>query len=262
MKRCAFYLSAIFILIVCPAFAGSINTDEADTAAQQYYAHGEYDKAIDIYMEQLKGGEESGPLYYDLGNCYLQKGDSLGKAIFFYKMAQRLIPRDAEVLVNLNYARSLMKQGEVPSGESFILHILRMAFDRFTLSGAFALWNTCYFGCAIFFVLSLFMKKMKGPLRFTAVLLFCTIIIMLIPLRAKISHEEYGGIVIVPVADARFEPFEDAASKFPLYEGMETQVLKTAKDWYKVKRPDGKVGWLPKNSLWQMAEPAGKKPLI
>lgn len=252
MKRRKAYIPAI--LILAAGFFAVVNAcaGEAQPSfdiAREYYERGEYDKAIEAYTSHLEEDMESGPLYYDIGNCYLQKGDSIGKAIFYYKMAQRFIPRDTDLLVNLRYAKSLMKQEDAPLKEFWILRILNMAFDRFTLKETYILWNIYYFGCTVFFVVSLFVKRMKGALRFLAVLFFCTTILMTMPLKAKIYHDEKDGVITIPIVDARFEPFEDAASKFTLYEGMEISVIKTTKEWYKIKTRDGKVGWAPTGSL-------------
>ncbi len=257
MKRRSWNAVTICILALMTAAAGTgaiTETERSLRGAQQYYAHHEYDKALTVYIDQLKTGIESGPLYFNAGNCCLQKGDSTGKAIYFYEMARRLIPRDTALLINLRYAKSLVKQANAVFAEPFMLSILRKAFDRFTLKEAFAVWNICYFGCAIFFVLSLFVKRFKGLSRAVAVLFLCMLIGMLIPLRAKIAYEKRTGVIVTPTADAMLEPFKDSLSGSSLYEGMEVQVLKTTKKWHKIKRPDGKVGWISKESLWRLQE--------
>lgn len=247
MKRLKVYIPAILILTAGFSAVPSARGEEVKPSfdmIREYYERGEYDKAIGAYKGYFEKGLESGPLCYNIGNCYLQKGGSIGEAIFFYKTAERFIPRDTDLLVNLRYARSLVKQENAPPDEFWMLRILRMAFDRFTIKEAFTLWNGCYFGCAVFFVLSLFIKKLKGVLRFAVVLFFCITILMIIPLRAKIYRDEKAGVIIAAAADARFEPFEDASPKFPLYKGMEISVIKTTGEWYKIKSPDGKVGWV------------------
>lgn len=244
-----------FFALTTAAGAGAITEIERSLIeADQYYARHEYDKALTVFMDQLKTGIESGPLYFNAGNCCLQKGDSTGKAIYFYEMARRLIPRDTALLINLRYAKSLVKQTNAVFAEPFVLSILRKAFDRFTLKEAFAVWNIGYFGCAIFFVLSLFVKRFKGLSQAAAVLFLCMLLSMLIPLRAKIVYEERTGVIITPTADAMLEPFKDSPLRSPLCEGTEVQVLKTTKQWHKIKCPDGKVGWIPKESLWRLQE--------
>jgi len=258
MKRAFFIAAALFMLMTgAPAAGAGLSEENGELFVQaaRYYERGDYGKAFSAYSAVLKKGFESGPLYYNAGNCFLQEGESIGKAIFFYEMARRLIPRDTALRANLRYARSLMKQADTPSSEPFALFILRRAFGLFTIGEAFALWNAAYFGCAAIFVLSLFMKRNKALLRVVSVLLLCFCVLMLIPLKSKMNREEMTGVVVAAIVDARLEPFEDAASKFPLYEGMEVDVLKTTRQWHKVKRPDGKVGWIPQGTLWRLAAP-------
>ncbi|MCM8761627.1 MAG: hypothetical protein NC933_05805 [Candidatus Omnitrophica bacterium] len=251
------YNFIVIILILAASLTATIPAQAIDMSskarqAQEYYEKGEYDKAAKIYESLVESGIKSGPLYYNLGNCYLQKGDSLGKAIFCYEAARFMIPRDTALLINLRYAKSLMKQADVAADKHFLLALLRMAFDLFTLEKSFALINTCYFGCAIFFVLSLFVRRFKLFLRWMAALLLVVSVLMIVPLHAKIVRAERTGIVIAPAVDAKLEPFTEAASKFPLYEGMELNVLKTTKEWHKVRRGDGKVGWLRREALWRL----------
>jgi tetratricopeptide (TPR) repeat protein len=255
--------SILIVFILATAISGTCHaaeTDELFRAAAQQYEHGEYDKSIASYTALLGTGVEDGSIYYNMANCYLKKGDSLGKAVFFYEMARRCMPRDADLLLNLKYARSLMKQADTPSGEPWISGIIRMAFNHFTTGEAFTLWNFSYFGCAILFVLSMFIKRYRGPLKGVTIFFLFITLMMTIPLRAKITHDERTGFVITPIVDARLEPFDDAVSKFPLYEGMELKVIKAAKKWYMIKRPDGKVGWIPGESLWWMSAPPYSEP--
>jgi len=258
MKR-----AALYVMIFCMAAASAAmalvahgeETPGALSLAKQHYDNGDYDNALAIYTGLCKDGIESGPIYFNAGNCYLQKGENTGKAIFFYEMARRLMPRDPDLSVNLRYARSLMKQADPFSAEPFILTILKSAFDGFTLGETFIIWNIAYFGFAILFLLSLFVGAVRRPLVIAAIILLCLTLVSIIPIKNKIAHTERAGFIITPTAEARLEPFEDAALKFTVYEGNQVRVLKTTKKWYKIKCPDGKIGWIPIESLWQMAAP-------
>ncbi len=258
MKRAAFYIITLCIAVLSAVMVFGAYGEETPGAlplAKQYYEHGDYDKALDIYTGLCRDGIESGPIYYNAGNCCLQKDESTGKAIFFYEMARSLMPRDPDLSVNLRYARSLMKQPDTFAAEPFILTILKRAFDSFTLGEAFTLWNIAYFGFSILLVLSLFTGKIRRPLGAAAIMLLCLTLVSIIPLSDKIAHNERAGFIITPTAEARLEPFEDAALKFTVYEGAQVRVLKATKKWYKIKCPNGKIGWIPIESLWQLAVP-------
>jgi tetratricopeptide (TPR) repeat protein len=69
-----------------------------------HYDQGKYDESIKSYQEYLKGNEGSGEIYFNLGNAYF-KNSQLGQSIFYYRLAEEIIPRDADLKFNLNYAR-------------------------------------------------------------------------------------------------------------------------------------------------------------
>jgi tetratricopeptide (TPR) repeat protein len=73
--------------------------------ANQLYEEGRYQEAVAKYEEILASGMQDGRVYYNLGNAYF-KQDKLGPAILNYERAQRLMPRDEDIKVNLAYARS------------------------------------------------------------------------------------------------------------------------------------------------------------
>jgi len=55
--------------------------------------------------------------------------------------------------------------------------------------------------------------------------------------------------VVVPRTEVFYGPFESATKFFSLQEGMKARVVNEKEDWYKVKRDDGKSGWIKKDTL-------------
>jgi len=60
--------------------------------------------AVQQFESVRSAGVESGPLEYNIGNCYMQAGET-GKAILHYRRADRLMPNDAKLKSNLGEAR-------------------------------------------------------------------------------------------------------------------------------------------------------------
>ena len=48
----------------------------------------------------------------------------------------------------------------------------------------------------------------------------------------------------VSKAEALFGPFDSATKFFTLHEGMGVTILSSKNGWYKVRRADGKAGWI------------------
>jgi len=217
-------------------------------SASGYFEKKDYDKALSLYLKILDQGVESGNLYYNIGSCYLHKGD-IGRAVLNFERARLFIPHDSDLLANYRYARSKMKQRDVQKRVPLWLKKINSYFASFTFTeitiGVFA----CLYLFAAFFIGVLFVKRVSILMGFFAFFFFCAIIILIMPLGEKAEGSKNKGIVVASIADARIEPFEDAESRFPLYGGMSVNVLKQIKGWSKVKRPDGKIGWVEKGNV-------------
>jgi tetratricopeptide (TPR) repeat protein len=81
---------------------------QANELAEQYP-----EKAQDYYLKSavhfesifLNHGIKNGKLFYNIGNAYFKAG-SIGKAILYYKKAEKYIPSDKNLQHNLQYVRS------------------------------------------------------------------------------------------------------------------------------------------------------------
>jgi SH3-like domain-containing protein len=51
--------------------------------------------------------------------------------------------------------------------------------------------------------------------------------------------------VVVERVDSTFEPLKESTIHFRLSEGTKVKVLEEQQGWLKIRRGDGKVGWLP-----------------
>ncbi|MBI5023959.1 MAG: tetratricopeptide repeat protein [Candidatus Omnitrophica bacterium] len=232
------------------------------TAAAAYRAE-DYDKAVAAYEAILRGGKESGALYYNLGNSYFKKG-SLGKAILNYERARRLIPRDGDLNFNLAYARSKAnlptvsgmswaqlaptpnKDGVgVPTPDALgrdvgIDQRIRNWTDRELV------WMLCGFALllAAGHVSSLYGRWPRRARRGVIGSLCVAWLICAGGLAAKISAEK-DLAVAVAAGEAKFEPREDATAHFRVTEGEPAKILEAGDSWAKIKRADGVVGWVP-----------------
>ena len=131
---------SIFILScdICPADTLSQARVEF-YQANTYYSMEKYNKAIEAYEEALNSGFESGNLYYNLANSYFKNG-RLGEAILNYEKAMRLIPRDSDLKLNYEYAKSFIKGGIMESKARWYRIIFDRMFSLVTVDGlAFSL---------------------------------------------------------------------------------------------------------------------------
>lgn len=75
-----------------------------DAEAMNAYDAGQFDDAGQYYAGQLKKSKPSAKVLYNMGNCLYRMGE-LPKALICYERAQRLSPRDSDILENLNLVR-------------------------------------------------------------------------------------------------------------------------------------------------------------
>jgi tetratricopeptide (TPR) repeat protein len=238
----------LFTVSMCMGSGHSVNPEQAFYRAKLYYEKGDYDKAISENETILKQGLASGNLYYNLGNCYLAKG-AIGRARLYYERARRIIPRDSALIANYNYVRSQMKQRDMHARQPMFITKLNKAFDYVTLRETFIIFGFNYYFFTLILIISFFTKRFRLFLKFVAIVFLCLTLLTLPPLMQKINDAEKDAIVVLPILDGKFEPMENAESYFPLYEGMKIKMLKTVKEWVKVERPDGKIGWVKEDGV-------------
>ncbi|MBL7081689.1 MAG: hypothetical protein ISS44_03890 [Candidatus Omnitrophica bacterium] len=252
MKPKLAILFLIFIFIY-PKLADGDDLSQVRSLFYQgntHYREEKFEQAITDYESALSLGLESGPLYYNLGNAYF-KYSALGKAILSYLRAQRLMPGDADLKSNLEYAQSLI--------EGRILVVSGKGFMRayFILCRSFSLDKITWLSMILYFILSsliifaIVRKKAKKILTYIsmitlALLIICISIFFVQFYRIVIQKE---AIVIAEVSDSKFEPLDHATTFFCLNEGESVFVITTKKDWTKVRRIDGKQGWVKKSDI-------------
>ncbi|MDP8298578.1 MAG: tetratricopeptide repeat protein [Candidatus Tantalella remota] len=245
-----FLISILFVHVA--GLAGGLNVSGgggisraqgAFTEGNTAYENGDYEKAVEEYGSLAEKGFESGPLYYNLGNAYVKKGD-IGKGILFYEKARQLMPRDGDLLANLRYAKSKMKRHDIPVKRPVVLRWLDMAMSYITIRQAvFAAFFLYYGMIALIIVTKVFKKTTITPTLPMLIMSFFLAII-LIALPQKFRDTERGAITLSRITDVRLEPSDTAEPAFPLYEGMKVYILRQKGEWFKVKRTDGKVGWI------------------
>jgi hypothetical protein len=70
------------------------------------YEQGDFEAAIGAFSEILATGVDDPVVHYNLGNAWFKSG-RLGFAIYHYRRAHALAPRDEDISANLEYARFL-----------------------------------------------------------------------------------------------------------------------------------------------------------
>ena len=211
-----------------------------------------YTEAIKAYEQLVSMEFKDGHLYYNLANAYFKVGNR-GKAILNYERALQLLPRDADIKSNLNYALSLDESNPTPKSNEGLLHkvfVLKRLLNTDELTIAVFL---LYVGLMAVLTLSIPLKRLRRSFYYSAAVLGCLLFFSLISLSLELYDTQFQrkAVIISEVAPIRFEPSGDATSHFTLHEGAVIRVKELQQEWSKIQRWDGKSGWL-KNDAFEI----------
>ncbi|MBU0475454.1 MAG: tetratricopeptide repeat protein [Bacteroidetes bacterium] len=220
--------------------------------ANNLYQNKQYQEAIEKYNSILELNYESSVLYYNLGNAYFRSAQ-IGKAILNYERALKLDPNNEDLLYNLSIVRSRTTDRikEVP--KIFIVEWWEILISSLTTT----MWQilVLVFYLVLISSITLYFVTKSGTTQritvFTSLIGFSGAIFLSLILFANVQRETSTefGIITTNTISAKQSPNESSDDVFVIHEGLKIDVQDEFSDWYKIKLSDGKVGWLPKNSM-------------
>ncbi len=230
----------LLVLLALPAAALAQTPNSDFVQANSDYRQGKYSKAIAGYEKLLNSDIQSGPVYYNLANSYF-KNKELGKAILNYERALKFSPRDGDLAANLKFALSSVPARVEPS-LNFIEKIFSSHVRFYTVNEMILILVLLGVFLAVAHLGGLYFN---WPLRGSAIMILALgVIVFATGLSLKLNLEKDASIVI-KATSARFEPNDKATVYFELPEGQKVRWQSKEGDWLKIQRPDGKIGWVP-----------------
>ena len=261
MKKVIIFM--ILILLVSSVYAGNKLDDPKKmlNKANEYFSKGiesKGEKAVKKILlatslfERLvnEKGIVNGYLFYNIGNCYF-KVNQIGKAIFYYRVAEKFIPSYPDLSLNLHSAISKRKD-----------KITERQID--TLLDAIFFWKNwldpgtqivLFFIFFILIWLSLAVKKFYNALFLKWFVVTGIVVAFLMSVSLGIViyedvHSTFGTIVLKEV-DAKKGPGKTYESSFQknLHEGTEFDVVEKQDEWVHVRLKNEKECWLPLSAV-------------
>jgi tetratricopeptide (TPR) repeat protein len=245
-------ISAICLLGI---MYGSPHPDSAAQAfyeANTQYQQGNYAAAQGYYLQALRAGIESGPLYYNLGNaCFKLK--RLGEAIYYWERAKQKLPGDADVLENLELSNlMIVDRIEVPP-EPFPLRVLNRTIGFFTINQMswFALILHLAGNCFLTFYLLVPAARFARRALAAGITIELLVILVagVVAMKAYETRSNKEGVVVEQKVDVRSGPGAENITVFTIHEGIRVRVRSRVNDWYQVVLPNGWNGWLQQDSI-------------
>lgn len=247
MKR--LYLQTIFfLLITLPAYS----QDSLLVKANQQYADGKYEQAIDLYQQILKSNMESAEVYYNLGNAFYKTGQYT-RSIINYERAKLLAPNDDDIEFNLEIANQHVVDAIVPLPKIFFIRWWHNLVNKFSADGwakisMFTFILTLILAGFFFFTASSQLKRTSFWVGiFILAISICSY--NFAARQEKRMTEHRFAIITQPSVTVKSSPSEGGTNLFLIHEGLKVEILDNLGTWNNIRLADGNQGWLPDSSM-------------
>jgi len=243
-------LMTFLLLLIC--FSVSGQNEALFSEASKAYNGGNYENAIQNYLEILENGQHSAEVYFNLGNSYY-KLNQIAPSIYYYEKALLLRPNDSEIKNNLAYAQNMTLDAidEMPeTGLSKIKKNLTgfLSFDQWAKTAVIFMILFVLLYIAFYY----FRYSTRKRIAFIASLVSLFIAIVSV-IFAFVQFSDFTSdrpaIVFSEEIAIRSEPNDRSQEVFTLHEGTKVNVLDELNEFQKIKIADGKTGWVPKESI-------------
>jgi len=240
-----------FLLILLSFFAQAQNEALFNAATDAYNA-GDYNKAIENYLEIVAAGQHSAELYFNLGNSYY-KLNQVAPSIYYYEKALLLKPNDSEIKNNLGYAQNMTLDAIEVLPETGLSKIYKditsfLSFDKWGYAAVvfMMLFVLLYIGFYFF----QYATYKRIALITGIVSLFVAVLSLVFAfLQYSDFQADQPAIVFDDEVKVTSEPNKRSELVFTLHEGTKLNVLEELNDYKKIRIADGQTGWLTANSI-------------
>jgi len=247
-----FAKTLFFVFFVC-FLVGHVSYADNDAARSLFYEagflykDGEYESAIEKYKEIIYDGRESANVYYNLGNCYYKIG-KIGKSLLNYERAIRFKPRDSDLISNYKFVKSLVNDNVLEPEINWFKKLESKYLSSISVNEMMLIHFVLMILSMGLFIYFFFLALKHKKYSLYIVLLVTTVVVHTIVLQAKMIPERRAAIILAKT-ESRFEPTEESTTHYKLPEGAKVTLLSKEGDWIKVKRVDGKMGWVHRSYI-------------
>lgn len=252
MRRLVLLLAALLLAapVLAPRAAAAEDSALAlhDRGLALYEAE-DYDGAIEAFREVLAAGVDDPRVHYNLGNAYFKAG-RLGFAIWHYRKALELAPRDEDIRSNLEYARFLALDSIEANArtDTRVRDWLDRVTAREVLLGASALW--------VLAALAMIGWQLAGARAFRRIgaglLVVWAAAIVVAGVVDHRGRNRSEAVVLAREAIVRNGPGETFDTAFLLHEGAEAVVEGERGQWTEISLPGELRGWIGSDQIGRL----------
>ena len=248
------YLIVLAGLILAASSSLTAEPNEAlFLEGNNHYQTGQYEEALGAYQKILDSGFESGPLYYNMGNC-CYKLSRIGLSILYYERARKRISSDEDVRANLAMANLAVVDKIEAQPEFFLFKIVRVTVHSIPGPVLTASVIACYLLAAGLLILWMLARKdglrslgLRGAAVF-GILFAVSGILLLGQIRGAATLRE--AVILAAKVDVMSGPGEQGGTEvFSLHEGTKVTLDRESGEWIEIILPDRKGGWVKNEVL-------------
>ncbi len=234
------YLLQLIVLMLYSRTGINAQNDHADTPPQaatvmpevtfakanQAYASGNYEQAIELYRSLLNQGVITASIYYNLGNAYFKLND-WGRCRCAYERALLLAPRDPDLAHNLALLKSKLPEEDPPTGA-----ITKLA-NLFTVNELTVTWY-------LFYLLTCTLATIYAFKRKEILLWLSAGSLFLLLVSGSLWWVKYYGqpgspaVIIAQQAQLKNGPGNEFTDSIVLHSGSLVYVLNSRRDWTEI----------------------------
>ena len=237
-----------FILLI---FSNTQNGDDLFKESNDLYTNGDYQNAVEGYLEVLKSGFESAELYFNIGNSFY-KLNNIPESNYYYEKAKSISPNDDDILTNLSFAQNLridkIETLPITDIQNLKLSILDLLSEKgWSFMLIILIWMTCFA-----FILYIFSNDSKFKRSFFSISLLFLILssfTLFVNIEKKKNSEIKYAIIYDKEIEVWSEPNNISELKFLLHEGTKVKQIDVIEDWINIQLENGTIGWIQSSSL-------------
>lgn len=238
------FLVSLLLTACSFVFAAATDSPSHFEQANRLYEQGKFKEAASLYESMVKSGRRSPALYFNLGNSYFKDGQ-FGRALFNYRMAERMAPRDPDIQANLRFTRD-----RVPDSVSATPSLWKRFVQYFTLSEVTLFTALCFWLWAALFCLVRFQPALKPKLR-TALFALGAVLALASAFLALsfVSAQDEAAIIVREQVTVHLGPLAESQPSFTAPDGSELPVLAHREGWLQVRDRSNRSGWIPATNV-------------
>lgn len=246
IRRIFIFVCCFFIFVPCTWAFHDAERAKLLLDGAEHYKNGDFEAAVEAFLKITDSGIKNGKLFYNLGNAYM-KNDDVGRAVYWYERALKLIPDDPDLRFNIDYAYSLLKD-EKGDPSSPVLNVI--FFWKHKLSPFSVIWTAIILNCLLFALLTLrlFVKKIS-----MMSIIFVMFFSLVFTFTAFFNYYESAfmqkGIILPEKVPVRSGFTENSTRLFSLHAGTKVGIEQENQGYYKIYYSRGKIGWVSEKDI-------------